>query len=195
MKNLPTIKQTSTVVLSKTRNLMTITNKILTKKGEISIQDDSWIERLWAWADDNLLRESNMVFDKDTRKTYYQGIPKTKEDLLLVEHITLRWNRLQSLSNEICELKNLKVLELMNNRLETLPKNIANLTQLETLDLNINQLIELPPSIIKLKRLKFISIRNNKSLFLTENHIEWLKTLIEEGCVVQYDKNNFNLGE
>lgn len=40
---LPTIRQDTTAVLSKTKNLMGVANKILAKKGELSSNDDSWI--------------------------------------------------------------------------------------------------------------------------------------------------------
>ena len=47
MKNHLTIKQNSKIVLSKTKALIGVTNKILSNKTTLSFKvDDDWIERL-----------------------------------------------------------------------------------------------------------------------------------------------------
>jgi Leucine-rich repeat (LRR) protein len=69
--------------------------------------------------------------------------------------------KLKVLPNEICQLKNLKVLTLKDNVIEQLPDAIGNLTQLEKLDLRDNLLSTLPASFTQLKNLKWLDLKAN----------------------------------
>lgn len=184
-KYLPIVKQNTVAALSKTKNLMLTVNKILAQKGELSINDDSWMKRIWVWAEENMIQDTKLGFDQALNKRYYRGIPNNKDDLLHCEWLNLRWNRLKYLPIEICCLKDLRVLELMNNNLETLPNEIDNLINLEKLDLNLNQLRLLPNQIVNLKKLQYLSFKNNKNLQLTVEQKEWLEYLKQQGCVIR----------
>ncbi len=170
-----TINQNAKLSLIKSKNLLDITRKILEKK------DDDWIQRLWEWADENIIQE----------RTYF---PKTESELLNISNLSLRWNRLKYLPKEFFNLIQLKVLELNNNTLETLPEEIGRLKYLEELNLNINSLKTLPKEIINLKKLEILNIKNNKYLELDSEQISWLKELKNNGCDVIYDNYKFNLG-
>lgn len=73
--------------------------------------------------------------------------PKTENaytSLLPFLRIYLPSNNLTSISPEILELKNLKVLSVRNNRISSLPSSIGKLKALETLNLSVNHIRYLP---------------------------------------------------
>jgi len=174
--NLITINESSKVALEKTKSLLNTTKKILKEK------DDEWLDILLDWAKENIIQEGT-------------NFPKTKEELLEVRHVSIRWNRLKAVPKELFELKQIEILELNNNALEALPNELGNLSNLRELNLNINGLKTLPNEIIKLQKLKLLNIKNNKYLELSNEQISWLNELKQSGCNIFYDKYKFNLGE
>lgn len=176
-KELISINKNSKVLLNKSKNLLDITNNLLSKKENID-----WIPILLKWFENNIVQERTMY-------------PKTKIELLELTQISLKWNRLKDIPNEFTNLKKLELLELNNNAIETLPDGIENLTSLKYLNLNINSLKILPKRIVKLKQLEYLNIKNNKYLELTEEQRCWLQSLKNNGCEVIYDKYKFKLGE
>jgi len=135
-KNLPTIRENSAITLSKTKDLMSITNKILAKKGELAITDDSWMQRLWDWADKNNIKE--------------REIPRNKKDLVNLTKLSLCFNKLTEIPKEIGNLANLTWLGLDSNQITEIPKEIGNLINLKELQLDENKLKELPKEILNL---------------------------------------------
>ena len=177
MKNgLITTNVDAKTALKRTKSLLDITSKIL------STQNENWIDILLQWSEENIIQQ-------DTH------FPKNKSDFLKVKHISLRWNRLKFLPNELFNLAQLEILELNNNALEGLSSEIGNLVNLKVLNLNINSLQNLPHEIVNLKKLEMINIKNNKYLNLDEAQISWLIELKNNGCNLIYDKYKFNLGE
>ena len=170
-----TTNQNSKQALVKSKNLLDITKKLLEKK------DDEWLILLFNWASEHIIQERTLF-------------PKSKEELLQIKHLSLRWNRLSYLPKELFNLTQLERLELNNNALETLPDEIGNLKNLKELNLNINSLKKIPKEIIKLKKIEILNIKNNKYLELEEEHLLWLKELKIKGCEIIHDKYKFNLG-
>ena len=164
-KNLPISKQNSKVALHKAKNLISVTNKILSNKNNLTVQDDSWIYRLWEWADENDVPDLKLVKDKYHYKGGYMGgLPREKEKLLSLTELYLRNNQLTKLPKEIGNLTNLTQLHLMENELTELPKEICNLTNLTWLDLGCNLY-----------------------LTFTREQKEWIATLEENGCEINID--------
>lgn len=170
------INQNSKIALEKTKNLLSITKEILKK------QDNEWLNILLDWAKKNIIQEGT-------------NFPKTKEELLRVKHVSIRWNRLKAIPKELFELEQIEILELNNNALEALPNELENLSNLKQLNLNINGLKTLPRGIEKLQKLNFLNIKNNKYLELSNEQISWLNELKQSGCNILYDKYKFDLGE
>jgi Leucine-rich repeat (LRR) protein len=173
--DLITTNQNAKLVLEKSKTLIDVTKKILQKK------DEAWIEKIFAWSDQNIIQPS----------TYF---PKNKDDLLRMKNLSLRWNRLTSLPDELFNLQQIEVLELNNNILEYISSQIGKMIDLKHLNLNINNLKLLPKEIIQLKQLEMLNIKNNKHLVLDDEQISWLIELKKNGCNVIYDKYKFNLG-
>jgi len=161
-----------------THQLLEITNKILSK----NLNDNTWIKKLLDWGNKHITKDS-------------ATFPKTENEVLESRKISLRWNRLVNIPEELCNLKHLKVLELNNNNITDLPAEIAMLENLEELNLNINNLIKLPKEITLLKNLKILNIKNNKYLELSNKQISWLENLVTNGTLVKYDKYKFKLGD
>jgi len=113
MKNLPTTKKDSALVLKRAQNLLSITDKILAEKSTKELVDNDWMKKLWEWADENNI--PNYIWVKDMLSEYYNGIPR-----------------------EISKLTNLTELCLFDNQLTELPKEIGNLTNLTNLYLRDN---------------------------------------------------------
>ena len=112
-KNLPTIKQSTEVALSRANTLMDVADKILAKQSTDLSVDESWMERLWQWADDNGIDDKTL--------------PRDREELVNLTRLNLYGNQLIELPKEIGNLVNLTWLYLVNNQLTKLPKEIGNL--------------------------------------------------------------------
>lgn len=163
--------------LGLTQQLLDITNRILSE----NVNDNTWIKKLLDWGNKHINKDDALF-------------PRTEDEIIESKSISLRWNRLVSIPAELFKLKQLKVLELNNNNLTNLPVEIARLENLEELNLNINNLTKLPAEITQLKNLKALNIKNNKYLELSSSQINWLNNLLDNGCIVIYDKYKFNLG-
>jgi hypothetical protein len=183
-KNLPIIKKNTELTLSKTKSLINVTSKILSNKKRFegliekennALVDDSWIDRLWDWADENDV--SDLKFIEDEYGGEWRGLPRDKEKLLNLTELNLMDNKLTELPKEIGKLVNLTELFLDNNQLKVLPKEIGNLVNLTELFLHNNQLVELPKEIIKLVKLTSYLLLNNPYLVLTNEQKEWISGL------------------
>jgi Leucine-rich repeat (LRR) protein len=108
-KNLPTIKQSTEVALSRANTLMDMADKILAKQST-DLVDESWMERLWQWADDNDIYEHNL--------------PRDREGLVNITRLGLYNNKLTELPKEIGNLVDLTTLGLEGNQLTELPKEL-----------------------------------------------------------------------
>jgi Leucine-rich repeat (LRR) protein len=128
-----TVKKTSELSLKKTKNLLDVTRKILTPRNNIAVVDDSWMERLWAWADENDINKNKL--------------PRDKLGLTNLQGLYFWDNNLTELPKEIGQLTNLQDLFLRDNELTDLPKEIGLLTNLQRLSLGPNNLTELPKEI------------------------------------------------
>jgi hypothetical protein len=96
-----TVKKSSKLSLKKTKNLLDVTRKILTPRNNIAVVDDSWMERLWEWADENDIKT----------------IPRIATELTQLAKLDLSNNNLSKLPKEIWELTQLTWLDLSNNNL------------------------------------------------------------------------------
>jgi hypothetical protein len=76
---------------------------------------------------------------------------------------------LETISEEIGGLTQLRSLNLSVNRLRTLPESIGNLKQLETLNVAMNQLERLPESIGNLTWLRWLNLSHNRLLNLPDS--------------------------
>ena len=137
-KNLPTIRQSTEVALSRANTLMDMADKILAKQST-DLVDEGWMERLWKWADDNDISDG--------------VLPRDRERLVNLTELNLYNNQLTELPKEITNLVNLTELGLSGNLLTELPKEITNLVNLTVLGLSNNQLTKLPKEIDNLVNL------------------------------------------
>jgi Leucine-rich repeat (LRR) protein len=114
-----TVIKPSELSLKKTKNLLDVTRKVLTPRNNIAVVDDSWMERLLAWADENDINEKDL--------------PRDKSGLTNLQELTLFDNKLTELPKEIGQLTRLGELNLSENNLTEVPKEIVNLTNLKRL--------------------------------------------------------------
>ena len=133
-------------------------------------QDDAWVARLIAWADEFQIPEKDL--------------PRERDALLALQALDLRrvaswfWLLLKNdeqpnhndspppqitwLPPEIGQLQQLLELRLSDNRLSTLPPEIGQLRQLQELEIGGNQLSALPPEIGQLQQLLWCKLQRNQ---------------------------------
>jgi hypothetical protein len=89
---------------------------------------------------------------------------RTDTYLKTIERLWFRDLHLRFLPPAICELRNLKELDLMGNQLTTLPPQIDQLAALEKLEINLNKLKDLPMELANLPNLWVLDISANPTL-------------------------------
>ena len=147
--NLTTTNQNSKIALAKSKGLLDITNKILSKN------KDTWIENLFQWADQNDIPNHTWVKDEDFNEGgYHIGIPRDTTKLLSMEILRLHDLKIDLLADEIFNLIQLKELSIKNCALKNLSNKISKLTNLENLYLAKNNLYQLPSELQHLSKLK-----------------------------------------
>ena len=150
-KNLPVSRKSSNAAVSLKRvdKLMKLSNKLVLegKRARELAVDESWMTRLWAWADENDIDEYTL--------------PRQREELLVLQGLHLWKNFLTTLPPEIGQLSQLQDLKLWGNFLTTLPPEIGQLSQLQELHLWKNFLTTLPPEIGQLSQLKWLNLYSN----------------------------------
>jgi Leucine-rich repeat (LRR) protein len=103
---------------------------------------------------------------------HYEKIDSLSSDICkltnLVE-LVLDGNNLKELTKEIGTLKHLTKLSLKYNNLESLPKEIGNLTELQELNLHHNSLKILPDEIGNLINLEYLYIGKNQLTKIPES--------------------------
>ena len=135
-------------------------------------QDDAWVARLNAWADEFQIPEKDF--------------PRDKAALLALRELDLDREesplpKITWLPPEIGKLQQLQELYLNYNQLTTLPAEIDQLQQLQRLDLSGNQLTTLPAEISQLRQLEYLNIKNNPKLRLTPAQEQFLQGVKEVG--------------
>ena len=157
-----TTRESTDVALSKSKSFIGIIKNIFNNK--VIVEDDTWVQRLWAWADENEIEwfEDN-AFDKDGNR---RGEEKNKELLLNLEILNIQESELSNIPKEIGKLVNLSELYLSSNQLKYLPREIGNLTNLNILLMSNNQLVELPKELGNLDNLLKLALPDNKLINL-----------------------------
>jgi Leucine-rich repeat (LRR) protein len=151
--------------------------------------DDSWIDELFHWADNNNIPELQFIED-DTLcgdgerpiEGFWVGLPRNREVLVNLEELDLSWHSCSEIPKQIKHLKNLKKFRFSKSRdgrqppfmknadglnaIEEIPDWIAELENLEELDLSNNKISYVPNVIGKLKNLKKLYLHRNMIMFV-----------------------------
>ncbi len=213
-KNFPIKRKNTKSVLGKSKSLMDIANKILSEpssfpsKSNQELVDESWMQKLWEWADENNIPNLTWIENPyNTKKGYWTGLPRDEKELLnlsvfkyemanatrlpqelcsltKLEKLCLRANNIVEIPKEIGQLKNLTILNLAMNSLTGIPKEISKLSHLDKLDLSHNKIKRLPKEISNLTRLKELNLKYNFELVLTQEQKEWITMLQKNNCKV-----------
>ncbi len=166
----------------------------LEKKYFEEFDDDSWMNRLWEWAEKSGDR-IGIDFDEDG---YICSFPNEKSELLKLtkpdiavrdgyDKLTFEYCKLSVLPKEIGNLIGITSLHLNGHNLSILPKEIGSLTNLTSLDLCDNQLTELPKEIVNITNLTWLCLANNSNLVITTQQKEWIKDIKRNGHEVAMD--------
>ncbi|GFN76879.1 leucine-rich repeat-containing protein 47-like [Plakobranchus ocellatus] len=113
-------------------------------------------------------------------------IETISDDLENVKNLTslmLENNKLKCLPDSLGKLTSLKFLDISGNRLETLPHTLSHLVNLQSLNANLNQLTSFP-DVSNFKQLAYLYISKNKLTSLPEGICDpglTLLSIIEAG--------------
>ena len=138
--------------------------------------EDAWVERLGAWADEFQIQEKDLPRDKAALlalqkldlSRYHSPLPKITRlppeigQLQQLRELYLNGNQLTALPAAIGQLQQLRELWLGDNQLTTLPAAIGQLQQLQILSLGDNQLTTLPAELFQLQQLQVLGLDDNQ---------------------------------
>jgi hypothetical protein len=119
--------------------------------------DDSWMQRLWDWADKYEI--TDLVWHANGG--YWRGLPRDKNKLKKLDKLRLDHFKLNDIPSEIGFLVNLVEIDFSNNNLTTLPSELSLLVKINSLSLYRNKFKKIPASLFKLKSLKKIYFGGN----------------------------------
>ncbi len=105
----------------------------------------------------------------DLRQNRLTTLPESIGNLTKLTHLILEGNQLTALPDSIGNLSNLTILDLKDNQLAVLPETIGNLTKLTSLDLKQNRLTTLPESIGNLTKLTHLILEGNQLTALPDS--------------------------
>lgn len=143
--------------------------------------EDAWVARLTAWADEFQIPEKDLPRNKEAlrnlRKLDLDRLRKLDLDRVPSDNRNLP--KITRLPPEIGQLQQLEVLELRGNQLSALPPEIGKLQQLQRLYLDGNRLT-LPAEIGNLQQLQRLLLENNKlkALPAEMGNLQQLETLL-----------------
>lgn len=110
--------------------------------------------------------------------------------MLFFQELRLNNNKISKLPVSICNLNNLRLLDVSNNKLKKLPEDIGVLSQLQILSVKGNKLNCLPTSICKLQLLDLLECDTEGFIYPPQN-------IVNKGtdCLIKYicDGNVKNL--
>ncbi len=165
--------QSTELALKKSKDLFDLTDRLLTEdvmalplNGHPPAlpEDESWMERLWTWADEQHIPEyaiDDDYFPIDTHIIF----PRSKHNLVMTDNISILsdyWGELTFLHDDIGNLTNLNILSLQCHAITVLPKSIGKLNKLISLNLTFNKLTSLPVEIGQLTNLTELDLRGNQ---------------------------------
>lgn len=163
-----------------------------TASNKVLDSNDDWIEKIWQWADQFKLLESEIPRNKEAL------LAMTKLEILepeitdLGEQDNSNVYRLGYIPDEITYLKNLLEINISGVNSSHLPQNIGQLTNLTKLSIYHSNLIELPDSIGQLSNLTELLIDESKLEKLpdTIGQLNNLNRLFIGRCQLQYLPNS-----
>lgn len=153
-----------------------------------SVNDQGQIDvryRGWTEIDTSIWDFNEQVLSLDISFNHLQSIPEEIGNLRRLMKLNLEHNEIKKLPEEIGRLRALKVLKLNQNRLTTLPESIGNCFNLKMLYLNDNSMEILPQNIGKCINLELLQLKNNN---LTELPLS-IAQLKETLCCVDVSNN------
>jgi internalin A len=164
---------------------------------EVLDMDNSWIEKIWAWADDFKLLDSEVPRNKEallaikkleilepeldeqhSRDVYSMDyIPDELTYLTILVEINFSGIHSSQLPENIGQLINLTKLSISHSNLIALPDSIGKLTHLIELNLIHCKLRDLPDSLTQLTNLEWINLNGNRFVNLSSKVINHLRTI------------------
>ncbi len=112
------------------------------------------------------------------RSVMYKNLEEAVQNKELVYKLNLSRKKLDSLPNNLFQLKNLEYLDLSKNRLDHIPKELKALQNLEHINLSKNNFTDFPKIITELSQLQEIIINNNKITSIPKQ-IKYLNSLVK----------------
>jgi len=103
-------------------------------------------------------------------------LPASIAKLEVVEELTLQYDSITSIPEELGSLTNLRILNLSGNSFSVVPESLIRLQKLETLLLGRTEITKVPGFLSELKNLKTLALDETKISF-TEEDVEILSRI------------------
>ncbi|ORX84888.1 L domain-like protein [Anaeromyces robustus] len=167
------LSQNNIDAISKLTNLQELTLKMVININELNFDSLKSLKKL-----------SNLnIQGDDSDEDKLEAIPEFVYSLNSLKKLSLPYNNINIISDQIKNIKNLEYLDLNNNKITNIPKVLGNHKNMEYLDLSYNSIYdELPESFNNLTKLKYINLENNldiKGKTLTNKDLEY--------CIYDYN--------
>ncbi len=150
--------------------------------------DDSWIARLFAWADAHNLPPYEWLDDEtdENEGGFWVGFPRDRATLLSFTCLNLSWHDLTELPEELANLTQLTELSMAktccgmqpdwepktDNKIQAIPAWISRLHNLRVLDFSRNAINEIPSNIGQLQQLEVLWMCSNNISYIPESIFE-----------------------
>lgn len=126
------------------------------------------------------------------------SIPSSVSKLSNLLELDISFNAINSLPSAIKKLKKLKVLDLRNNRLSSFPEVVLSLINLESLRLTNNKITDLPANIRQLKKIQYMYLGKNSLSTIPDeisqlSELRWLE--VDHNKLNRLPENLFKLDE
>jgi Leucine-rich repeat (LRR) protein len=87
-----------------------------------------------------------------------QILPNTVSNFTLLETLSLQYNRISSVPEDLCKISTLRMLDVSVNKISAVPDEWSQLVGLQSLDISYNDISSIPSSYANFPALKIFSV-------------------------------------
>jgi Leucine-rich repeat (LRR) protein len=117
---------------------------------------------------------------------FEQILPNTISNFTVLETLSLQYNRITSVPEDICKISSLRMLDVSVNKISAVPEEWSQLVNLYSLDISYNDISSIPSSYANFPSLKIFSVIGNNFDGLPAP----CRALALQGCRIRYNQED-----